>query len=340
MNPQHFRRLYDYNAWANRRTLESCVALAPAQFTRPLGSSFSSVRDTLVHILQGEWFWHERWLGRSPAAVPTVQPYPDVAGVREQWKPIESSILGFVNSRTAEDLERVLHYRTTEGHANSQPLWQMLQHLANHGSYHRGQITTLLRQLGAAPAATDLILYYREQDGKAFDAAIDPERLRLLYDYNAWANRRALESCAALAPEQFTRPLGSSFSSLRDTLAHILGAEWLWLERFHGHSPTALPAGLEFPDLAGVRARWGELERRFLSFVGGLTASDLARVYEFRTTKGVVYPSALWQALQHVANHGTYHRGQAATLLRQLGAKAGYTDLIYFYRERSGQALD
>lgn len=340
MNAEHFRRLYDFNSWANHRILDACGALTDEQFTRDLGSSYRSVRDTLVHIQGGEHFWLERFRGGSPSAVPSIEPLPDLAIVRERWVRVEHDLREFVDTRSAEDLERVLHYRTTEGNPNSQPLWQMMQHLANHGSYHRGQVTTMLRQLGAAPAATDLVLYYREHDGKAFGAALDPEIIRLLYDYSTWANHHMLESCAALTDEQFTRDLGSSHRSVRDTLAHILGAEWVWYERFQGRSPAALPPGMEFPGLANVRARWAEFEPSLMSFVAGLTAEDLARVYEFRTMKGIVYPNTLWQALQHVVNHGSYHRGQVATLLRQLGAKPNYTDLIYFYRERAGQALD
>ncbi len=70
---------------------------------------------------------------------------------------------------------------------------------------------------------------------------MSPEEIRVLYDYNAWANRRSLSAAAALTPEQFTKPMGSSFSSVRDTLAHIFGAEWIWLERFQGRSPSSLP---------------------------------------------------------------------------------------------------
>jgi len=62
------------------------------------------------------------------------------------------------------------------------------------------------------------------------------EDIRNLFDYNAWANHRSLEAAAALTPEQFTRDLGSSFKSVRDTLAHIAAAEWIWFERFHGLS--------------------------------------------------------------------------------------------------------
>ena len=65
------------------------------------------------------------------------------------------------------DLDRVVEYHNTKGHAFSNPMWQMLQHLVNHGTYHRGQITTMLRQLGATPLTTDLIAFYREQAGLA-----------------------------------------------------------------------------------------------------------------------------------------------------------------------------
>ncbi len=164
------------------------------------------------------------------------------------------------------------------------------------------------------------------------------EEIRLLYDYNAWANLRTAESCAALSEEQFTRDLGSSFRSVRDTLVHILGAEWLWLERWHGRSPSAMPAPAEFPTLGTVHERWVEIDRDLVDYVAGLTADDLARVVQHKTTQGVSQAQPLWQMLQHLANHGTYHRGQVATMLRQLGAKAISTDLILFYRQRSAPA--
>jgi uncharacterized damage-inducible protein DinB len=164
-----------------------------------------------------------------------------------------------------------------------------------------------------------------------------PEQVRTLYAYDAWANRRVLDACAALAPEQFTKDLESSFRSARDTLAHIMGAEWLWLERFRGRT-AALASGDQFPDLASLRARWAEVERDLLAYVGGLSAADLERSFDYRDTKGNPHSSLLWQTLQHVANHSTYHRGQVTTLFRQLGVKPIGTDLIAFYRERSAQA--
>jgi uncharacterized damage-inducible protein DinB len=167
---------------------------------------------------------------------------------------------------------------------------------------------------------------------------MSPEDIRQLYDYNAWANRRVMEAAAALTSEQFTTPLGSSFTSVRDTLAHIYGGEWLWLERFQGRSPASLPDVNEFTNLAILRERWLEHEARLLSFVRGLTQADLDRVMEYKTLNFGVYRNPLWQSMQHLVNHGTYHRGQVTTLLRQLGAQPILTDLMHFYRERATAA--
>lgn len=165
-----------------------------------------------------------------------------------------------------------------------------------------------------------------------------PEEFRLLYDYNSWANHRMLDACEALTPEQFTREMGSSFSSVRDTLAHIYGAEWLWLERWKSNTPTKLPASADFPTLSSVRVRWVELDRDLNGFIASLSASDLPRAHAIRNTQGKEFVNSMQEMLQHLANHSTYHRGQVTTLLRQLGAKAPYTDLIAFYRERRASA--
>lgn len=162
-----------------------------------------------------------------------------------------------------------------------------------------------------------------------------PEEMRALYDYNAWADRRHLEAAAKVTTEEFLKPMGSSFGSLRDTLAHIYGAEWIWLERFQGRSPAALPDVKQFQDVPSLKEKWAELETRLLAFVGGLTQDDLNHVIEYKTFNFGTYRNPLWQSMQHVVNHGTYHRGQSTTLLRQIGAQPILTDLMHFYRERA-----
>ncbi|HEV3419708.1 MAG TPA: DinB family protein [Candidatus Acidoferrum sp.] len=161
-----------------------------------------------------------------------------------------------------------------------------------------------------------------------------PNEMVLLYEFNAWANRRIMGAVAAVKQEEFLRPMGSSFGSLRDTMAHIYGGEWVWLERFQGRSPASLPDVTEFQNAASLDEKWAELEARLLGFVASLTQEDLNRVMEYKTFKFGVYRNPLWQSMQHLVNHGTYHRGQVTTLLRQLGAQPVLTDLMHFYRER------
>jgi uncharacterized damage-inducible protein DinB len=165
-----------------------------------------------------------------------------------------------------------------------------------------------------------------------------PQEMRTLYEYNAWANHRSVDAASALRAEQFVQPMGSSFGSVRDTLAHIFGVEWVWLERFQGRSPSSLPDTTQFQDIASLRERWKELEARLLGFVRGLTQTDLDRMLEYKTLKFGAYRNPLWESMQHLANHGTYHRGQVTTLLRQLGAQPIATDLMHFYRERATAA--
>ena len=164
------------------------------------------------------------------------------------------------------------------------------------------------------------------------------ELLRLLFQYNQWADRRMVEACSALTNEQFTRDLGSSFRSVRDTLVHLYGAEWVWNERIEGRSPTSLVAGTGFPDLASVRTKLEEMDSFYIDYVSRLTPQDLERVIHYKSFAGDEFSNPLWQTLHQLTNHASYHRGQIITLLRQLGAKPVTTDLIAYYRERAAAA--
>ncbi len=167
---------------------------------------------------------------------------------------------------------------------------------------------------------------------------MNPQEMLTLYEYNAWADRRMLEATSVLTKDQFTKPLGSSFSSVRDTAVHIYGVEWLWLERFQGRSPAAIPNNQEFDDINKLKARWSEFEHILLEFVRGLSQADLQRIMEYKTMKFGVYKNPLWVSMLHLVNHGTYHRGQVTTMLRQIGAQPILTDLMHFYRERASAA--
>jgi uncharacterized damage-inducible protein DinB len=159
---------------------------------------------------------------------------------------------------------------------------------------------------------------------------MDVATIRQLYEYNRWANARMLESAALVPADSFTRELGGSFGSLRGTIAHILGAEWIWLERWRGVSPRNLPAASGFPDLASIRERWRDVEAGQRDVVDGLDESRLAVVVSYVNPRGETWAYPLGRMMQHVVNHSTYHRGQVATLLRQLGVEPLSTDLLLY----------
>src|SRR5438093_6454131 len=156
------------------------------------------------------------------------------------------------------------------------------------------------------------------------------ELIRSLYRYNDWANGRILDASARLTCEQLLEGGGASFDSVRDTLVHTMGAEWLYLERWHGRSPRASFAAADFPDLATIRARWQTIERDTQAFVAALTEADLARVVEYTNMQGERWAYPLWQQMIHQVNHATQHRSEAAVMLTKLGHSPGWLDLLYF----------
>jgi uncharacterized damage-inducible protein DinB len=123
---------------------------------------------------------------------------------------------------------------------------------------------------------------------------------------------------------------------VRETLAHVLAAEWVWLTRWRGSSPPGLPESWDLSSLEVVRAQWAEVEADQRAFVEGLDEAALDRVVAYRDTRGTPYENPLGQLLRHVVNHSTYHRGQVITMLRQLGAEAVATDYVVYLRERAG----
>jgi uncharacterized damage-inducible protein DinB len=159
--------------------------------------------------------------------------------------------------------------------------------------------------------------------------------LRLLLDYHYWARDRVLDAVEPLPHDQFIRDMGSSFRSIRDTLAHLYFAEWAWYSRWQGDSPTSqLPADM-FPDLATIRALWRDQEAKMRTLLESLDEAGINRRIEYKLLSGKPGASVFWHMLQHVVNHASYHRGQITTMLRQLGATPPKAmDLIAFYRER------
>jgi uncharacterized damage-inducible protein DinB len=162
MNVEELRTLVDYHYWARDRLLDAVASLTPDQLTRDMGNSFRSVRDTLAHLYAAEWAWCSRWNGHSPTTPLPADAFPDVATLRSKWTELESDVRAVLDRMGARGLDTLIEYKMINGDARASVFWQMVQHVVNHASYHRGQVTTMLRQLGATPPqGMDLITFYR-----------------------------------------------------------------------------------------------------------------------------------------------------------------------------------
>lgn len=163
MTPDDLKMLYNYNYWAHHRLLDVVKTSSPDQFTKDLGSSHGGIQGTLVHTMGAEEIWLARWKGSSPANFYSADQFPTFDSLYQHWGKVESEMLSFVNGlHTENDVVRKITYRDLKGNQYTQVLWHLMQHLANHSTYHRGQVVTMLRQVGIKPVATDLVAYYRQ----------------------------------------------------------------------------------------------------------------------------------------------------------------------------------
>jgi len=161
--------------------------------------------------------------------------------------------------------------------------------------------------------------------------------IRHLFDYTEWANGLALKAAAELTEENLRRDFNISHSSILGTLVHMAGAEWIWLERWHGNSPPkneawALWTNEACPDLKTLNERWRDVVDRRSRFISELDESRLTSELAFKLLSGDPNSMRLVDQLHHVANHATLHRGQVVGMIRQLGLAPPSTDLLFYLR--------
>jgi uncharacterized damage-inducible protein DinB len=161
MSLNDIRNLYSYTEWANARFLEAIGGLSEEQYARELVSSMPTIRDTMAHIVMAEWVWLRRWKGDTPTALPEWMHEPALATTTAELRAIEEERRAFLDTLGDDDLQRPLTYRKFNGDVFTDRLGDLLQHVANHSTYHRGQLTTMLRQVGAVPPSTDVTVYLR-----------------------------------------------------------------------------------------------------------------------------------------------------------------------------------
>ncbi len=154
--------------------------------------------------------------------------------------------------------------------------------------------------------------------------------IRRLFDYTEYANHLVLDAAEKLTEEQRHHDFKISHGSIHGTLVHMAGAEWIWLERWHGTSHSRIWTADDFDGVAALRARWGEIETGRRQILDGLSEDKLQQDLSYKNIKGEEFTLPLIEQMQHVVNHGTLHRGQVVGMIRQLGVQPPVVDLLYY----------
>ncbi len=165
MTVKDLEDLYDYGYWANRKLFHVISQLAPQHFTQPVAGSYGSIRNTLVHALSAEWGWLSRCGGQERGPRLNPEDYPTMESLIETWSKVETYVREFLYALKDEDLAVNAEYMNDLAEKRSLPLEELMQHAANHGIHHRGQVGLLLRLLGYAPGYFDILAYYAEKPG-------------------------------------------------------------------------------------------------------------------------------------------------------------------------------
>jgi uncharacterized damage-inducible protein DinB len=150
-----------YTEWASLRLLEAAAALSNEEVSRDFGTADKSVLGTLVHVFAADRVWFDRVTGAAPQ--PFVTPADHhLATLQREWPLLLARWKEWVGTLTDERCAGTISYRDLKGREWSQPLWQVILHVVNHATHHRGQVSGFLRSLGHAPPTVDAAAFYRE----------------------------------------------------------------------------------------------------------------------------------------------------------------------------------
>ncbi len=164
--PVYMAQLFEYSDWANRRYLDVAAGLPSEQLFHDHAQSWGSIYGVLEHMLIAEWLWLQRCKGHSPADYPDQAENPSVEDLRRRFDQLEAEWRSFLASQTGESLLQEIHYSTTKGVPYRLKLWQIMAHLANHSTHHRGELAAMFAILGIPHPEEDLNMYFLDRSGQ------------------------------------------------------------------------------------------------------------------------------------------------------------------------------
>jgi uncharacterized damage-inducible protein DinB len=162
----YLQQLYDFNYWANQRYVKAAEGLSEDQLMRKQGHSWDSVYRVLLHMMSSEWMWLERWNGSSPQGFLEPKDYPTLASMKVYWAGLEARLRAFVDAQTEASLQKEIAYTNTRGESFRIVLWNMMVHVPNHNTHHRGELAAMFAILDAQHPEDEAVQYFLERSGQ------------------------------------------------------------------------------------------------------------------------------------------------------------------------------
>jgi uncharacterized damage-inducible protein DinB len=162
---QYLEHLYDYSYWANKRYLAVAETLTEEQLFRKQGHSWDSVQRVLIHMLSSERMWPQRWRGEQ-AGFLDPKDFPTAASVREYWIDVEQNMRLFLAEQTEGSLFREVTYTNPKGETFTLPLWQMMTHVPNHNTHHRGELAAMFTLMNIPHPEEEVVQYFLIKSGQ------------------------------------------------------------------------------------------------------------------------------------------------------------------------------
>ncbi|MFH1184094.1 MAG: DinB family protein [Chloroflexota bacterium] len=162
----YLRQTYDYTYWANRRYFAVAEGLTEEQLHRKQGHSWDDVHSVLLHMLSSEMVWLQRWQGESPKGHLDPKEYPTLEVLREAWARTEREMRAFIDQHTEQSLQREIAYANFSGERFRVPLWQMLMHIPNHETHHRGELAAMFALMNIPHPEEEVIQYFLDLSGQ------------------------------------------------------------------------------------------------------------------------------------------------------------------------------
>ncbi len=151
-----------YTTWATRRLLEAAAKLTPDELNRHFGTADGSVLGSLYHVFGADSVWLSRLHGTSPSGFPD-KCESSLSSLESGFSDVHLGWKDWVDALSPDAATREIAYTDLKGNPYKQPIWQIVLHVVNHGTHHRGQVSGFLRSMGHTPPSLDLIFYYRQK---------------------------------------------------------------------------------------------------------------------------------------------------------------------------------